>query len=312
MRIFYGTAEKNIDVTEICFAKLFNSEKNLISIPAGDEERTYFFTDPVYGSLKNIFIMIDSVIKEYGFNEIVKIQMKKVNNSINNEVSITISSDKDICDKLVPIQKNLKINFGSFYEELPEQKMAAKYLKGDERVLEIGGNIGRNSLIISSILQERLGGQLVVMECDNNIARQLEENRNINNKQFHIETAALSKRKLIQRGWQTMVLEEGSIVDNDWKKVNTITLDELTAKYNIHFDTLVLDCEGAFYYILMDMPEIIKNIKTIIVENDYKNPEHKRWVDDVLRENKFRLDYAEDGGWMYFTDASNFYEVWIR
>ena len=32
-----------------------------------------------------------------------------------------------------------------------------------------------------------------------------------------------------------------------YKPVNTITLEELNNKYNIEFDTLVLDCEGAFY-----------------------------------------------------------------
>ena len=55
-------------------------------------------------------------------------------------------------NKLYNIHSKLKLNYGSFYEELPEQKMAVRYLTGNEKVLEIGGNIGRNSLIIASIL----------------------------------------------------------------------------------------------------------------------------------------------------------------
>jgi hypothetical protein len=86
--------------------------------------------------------------------------------------------------------------------------------------------------------------------------------------------------------------------------VNTITLDQLNRKYNIQFDTLVLDCEGAFYYILMDMPEILDNIKLIIMENDYLNFSEKQYIDDVLIKNNFYRDYVETGGWQPPTAAS--------
>jgi hypothetical protein len=39
-----------------------------------------------------------------------------------------------------------------------------------------------------------------------------------------------------------------------YTNIYKITLEELNRKYNIMFDTLVLDCEGAFYYLLMEMP----------------------------------------------------------
>ncbi|NDB84401.1 MAG: hypothetical protein EB127_17110, partial [Alphaproteobacteria bacterium] len=78
----------------------------------------------------------------------------------------------------------------------------------------------------------------------------------------------------------------------------------------IEFDTLVLDCEGAFYYILMDMPEILTNIKTIIMENDYHDITHKNYIDTVLKENNFYLDYQEAGGWGCCRD--NFFEVWKK
>jgi hypothetical protein len=92
--------------------------------------------------------------------------------------------------------------------------------------------------------------------------------------------------------------------------VDTITLDQLRNKYNINFDTLVLDCEGAFYYILMDMPEILQNIKLIIMENDYLNESHKIYMDGLLREKGFIIDYVEGGGWGHF--ANNFFEVWKK
>ena len=71
--------------------------------------------------------------------------------------------------------------------------------KPDDKVLEIGGNIGRNSLIIASILKHDTN--FVTLECDKNIATQLKENRDLNHFKFHIENSALSKRNLIQKGF---------------------------------------------------------------------------------------------------------------
>ena len=183
--------------------------------------------------------------------------------------------------------------------------MVVKYLNGNEKVLEIGGNIGRNSLIIASILNN--ASNLVTLECDMSIANQLKENRALNNFNFHIESSALSNRKLIQKGWDTMPSD--TLIDG-YKWVNTITLEELKVKYDIKFDTLVLDCEGAFYYILMDMPEILTNINLIIMENDYHDLYKKEYVDSVLKQNYFYRDHVENGGW---GPCENFFfEVWKR
>jgi FkbM family methyltransferase len=211
----------------------------------------------------------------------------------------------EIAMKTFQIQSALRLNYGSFFEELPEQRMSVRYLTGKERVLEIGGNIGRNSLIIACLLNRQ--ENLVTLESNLEIAAQLKENRDANQLHFHVETSALSKRALIQKGWDTLpseTLQEGF----SW--VNTMTLDEIQTKYQIVFDTLVLDCEGAFYYILMDMPEILANINLIIMENDYTDITRKQYVDEVLTQNGFNRDYAEGGGWGPCTDY--FFEVWKK
>ena len=46
------------------------------------------------------------------------------------------------------------------------------------------------------------------------------------------------------------------------------------------------------------------------MENDYWDHSHKMYVDNVLREKGFILDYAESGGWGPCFD--NFYEVWKK
>jgi predicted O-methyltransferase YrrM len=100
----------------------------------------------------------------------------------------------ELQEKLHRIHNTLRIDHGSLNEEVPEQLMVVKYLTGTEKVLEIGGNIGRNSLVINSILKDNKN--LVVLESDSSIADQLLENRNLNNFNFHIENSALSNRKV--------------------------------------------------------------------------------------------------------------------
>jgi FkbM family methyltransferase len=293
MKIFYGIIDNNIEVTEICFNKLMLN--NIITIIDGDDNRGRLFPDPVFGVVKNIYIYNKNTISEYKDNQLLKIDI------LNNKIE-TI----DVYEKITNIHTHLQLKYGNFKEELPEQKMAVRYLTGNEKVLEIGGNIGRNSLIISYILGENQCN-LVSLETDINIANQLRENRNLNNMHFHIESSALSKRKLIQKGWDTIVSD--NLIEG-YNPVNIISFDELETKYNIKFDTLVLDCEGAFYYILMDMPEILDNIKLIIMENDYHDYSHKEYIDNTLKEHNFQIDYQEIGGWGHC--YNNFFQVWKK
>lgn len=284
MRIYYGITDYSIDVTKICLDKL--NHDNVIEIPTGDINRSKYFSDPLVGIKKNIIIEDNGVFTRYDEDTEIKINI-------------------NINTKLVNIHSKLKINYGSFNEEFPEQNMVVNYLTGNEKVLEIGGNIGRNSLIIASILNDDTN--LVTLESDMNISKQLMENRDMNHFQFHIESSALSNRKLIQKDWDTI---PSDILLEGYNWVNTITLEDLKTKYNIEFDTLVLDCEGAFYYILMDMPDILNNINLIIMENDYHDISKKNYIDEVLTKNNFIVDYVESGGWG--PCYNNFYEAWKR
>lgn len=295
--IKYGTRDLHIDVTHIAYDTM--KTQNMIIIPAGDSNRAKYFTDPVVGILKTIFIIDGNCVTEYDHTKTICID------TINNKIVVTSDLSSSDKDKLQNIHRQLKIKHGIFTDEYPEQLMAVKYITGSEKVLEIGGNIGRNSMVIAYLLQQQ--NNLVTLECDPEIAAQLIENRNINQLTFQVEDSALSKRNLIQKGWTTFVSD---VIPYGYKKVKTITLSELNNKYQIQFDTLVLDCEGAFYYILQDFPEILNKIKLIIMENDYFDITHKNYVDMILKQTGFTIDYVEAGGWG--PCYSNFYEVWKK
>ena len=302
LTIKYGTTFHYIDVTEIA-----NDLKKdgIIFIPSGDINRANLFSDPLSGILKSIFIESElDMFTEYDHTKYIYIDLNS-NKTYVNETPPTIKLSAR--EKLAHIHAGLQLHFGSFLDEFPEQLMATTYLTGEEKVLEIGGNIGRNSLIIGHILNQAKNTNFVSLESDTDISKQLIHNKELNGLHFFVENSALSKRKLIQKNWETM---ESDVLLSGYKPVNTITLEELNQKYNIEFDTLILDCEGSFYYILVDMPEILTNIKLIIMENDYNDITHKQYIDKVLNENNFYVDYTESGGWGPCYNF--FFQVWKK
>jgi hypothetical protein len=302
MKIEYGTQHQRIDVTAICYNML--RMKDWITIPQDDLARAYCFTDPLFGVLKSIFITHENHTSVYDHTQTIYIDVSSNHITTTKPDSILLDQDQ-VNKKLSDIHSRLQIQHGSLQDEFPEQQMAVRYLTGTEKVLELGGNIGRNSLVIASILGNN--PNFVVLECDVNIAAQLAENRDLNHFTFSIEPSALSKRPLIQRGWDTIVSD--TVLDG-YTPVSSITYHDLVLKYNINFDTLVADCEGALYYILQDMPEMLDHICLIIMENDYHDINHKNEVDRMLREKNFYVDYVESGGWG--PCYSNFFEVWKK
>ena len=167
IKILYGIKDNKKDVTEICLTKLTNN--NIITIPKGDNNRARFFSDHLVGKVKTIYIVIDDREFEYDHLQTIKVNL--------NNSTIHVSDEKDFNNKLSIIHSKLQLKYGTFKDELPEQKMAVRYLSGNEKVLEIGGNIGRNSLVIASIVNN---DTFVTLESDIRISKQLAENRDIN------------------------------------------------------------------------------------------------------------------------------------
>lgn len=296
---YYGIDENKTNISSLIKKCIKN---HILTIPSGDVNRANIFGDPLLNVYKNIFIK--KFYKETTYTDISNIYIDLINDIVY-QVDETSEDIKCLPEqKLKTIHSSLKIKHGNFNEEYPEQLMAVNYLIGNEKVLEIGGNIGRNTLVIARILNS---SNLVTLECDKESYNQLNENKLLNGLNFFIENSALSAKKLIQKGWDTV---PSDVLLDGYTSVNTITFQELKQKYQIDFDTLVLDCEGAFYYILNDFPEILNGINLIIMENDYHDISHKEYVNLVLKQQKFYVDYSQPGGWGPCVDF--FYEVWKR
>ena len=143
-------------------------------------------------------------------------------------------------------------------------ELAYRYIRPEYSVLEFGGNIGRNSITIASLLNKNRDGSVNLVTLETGDVSELRKNMESSGNKFTIINAGLSKKDLYQSGWVS-----GTTKDNNKSAVNKISLSEIYKISGINkFDTLIVDCEGCFYDITNDFPELLLNSKLIIIEND--------------------------------------------
>ena len=273
--IEYGTIDKKINVSEIINNKC--KKNNIIFIPASDIDRNNIIgIDPCYGIVKSIFINNEKFDQNY---EII----------INNDNNIYTNIINPTEFKLFKIHHDLIFD-GDLNCEIPEQLLSIKYINPNSKVLEIGSNIGRNTCAIAKILNN--SSNLTTVETMPENINILRKNRNQNNLKFNIIEGALSKEPLIQKDWVCIPKPTNGIIPSEYVEVKTFLYDKIKKNY----DTLILDCEGAFYYICKDFPEILDGINLVILENDFLNIEHKTYVDNLLTKNGLKSIYTQGGG----------------
>lgn len=304
LQVLYGLPHRYIEVTHLAIDHCRN--ENSLVIPSDDCARAQIFGDPVFGRLKHVVVKTDTEII-YDSTQIGIVDLTGMDVEAIREAALQRkqAAGNNPHHQLSEIHSRLKLVGGSLHDEYEEQIMAVSYIKPEAKVLELGSNIGRNTLVIASLLQNQ--ENLVTMECDPVSFGVLLQNRELNHFTFRADNSALSYQKLIQKGWDTIPSE---VVLDGYTPVVTSTFEELEARYDIQFDTLVVDCEGALYYILKDRPSILDNIQTIIMENDYYNLPHKHFIDGLMRSAGFSCVYTKAGGWG--PCYNNFYEVWAK
>jgi FkbM family methyltransferase len=210
---------------------------------------------------------------------------------------------------LSSIHNKLKFLYGSLNDEYPEQLLSVQFIQPHHRVLELGGNVGRNSCVIASILND--SKNLLVIESDPDNANKLKINGDNNNLKFLIEDSAISKIDLYQKDWLTKPLEDIKDSISQWKQIKTITWSQIKEKYNMNFDVLVADCEGALYYIIKEEPTFLESFNLIQIENDFPNKYQKDFVDEEFKKLGFKRIHQELGNFQH-PASEFFYEIWSR
>jgi len=323
MEVYYGyDNEHYINITNLIFEKCLNDKG--IYIPAGDHERCQLLGYDPYPNIRKHILIIDSNKEHHIFTFTKEFHISfgsicgKLKDGTNPKIwwNTTGKYIEDAKERLEALQKQFNLHYvgwGGFEMEYPEQLMAMRYLNENSKVLEIGGNIGRTSHIIHTILNNPHNH--VVMECEKEMAKQLRYNLDMNTyKDVRIETAALSKTKLYMDGGHgPRPLEDLSESENP-VEIPTISYSEIYQKYNVKFDTLVADCEGSLYYIFKEDPDMLNDLNLVIMENDYTILEHKQTVNNILKSKGFECIYQEKGvPWASWSCCYEyFYEVWKK
>ena len=165
--------------------------------------------------------------------------------------------------------------------ERPEQELIAKFLPSKCNVLEIGGESGTTSLIINSILDEAYKSKHVVVDPADTSIPKMTNVKKIYKTKFNIVHGFIGKdRTKHEQLW------EGC------KGKKMYSLNELETLISGKFDVLVIDCEGAFYNILNEFPEILDYTKLIIIEHDGPQ-EGINAIKNKLNNNNFTLIHSQ-------------------
>ena len=185
-------------------------------------------------------------------------------------------------ENLESVHKKLKILNGNFKDELPEQKMIFKHIKHDCKILELGPNIGRSSLIANYKLKNKKNH--VCIETIKKYCEELKENRDLNNMEFKIFEGAISDEPLYQKEWRTINKKKMG-----YSEVNTKSLKYIIDKYKIDFDTIIADCEGCLVPILKKNEWFLKQIKLIILEHDFYSEVDYNLFFELMKKHNFKL-----------------------
>jgi FkbM family methyltransferase len=291
IQVLYGINNSYSDITDLVRELCIHN--GLLEIPAGNGACDELFGDPLPNVLKHIKLTYQGVTTIFTADQPI----------ILNEAET--GGDTPPEDRLDAIHKRLKFKGGDIRDTYPNQLMVVMFLQPHNKVIELGAGIGRTTLTIASLLNN--SASVVAMECNAESYLTLCENRDANGLAFKVENAALSGRATYQKDWHTY--PEG-VQPPGAMRVPTTDWASLKAKYPMAFDTIVVDCEGALYYILQEYPDLLTNIKLVIVENNYSAADHLSYVDHVLFDNKFKCIFSKAGGWGPCT--KRFYEVWAK
>ena len=164
-------------------------------------------------------------------------------------------------------KNSLLFHYGSSFSnyELPERVLIKKYISRENKILEIGACVGVTSCFSNKLLENKQNH--VVLEPNPNMLGLLNKNKELNSSLFKIEEGILSLKKTEKLYFGpdylgSSVLNQNSL--NDSLKVKTFSIEKLSFKYNIIFDTLIMDIEGAEVEVLSDFE--LSSFNKIIAE----------------------------------------------
>lgn len=159
--------------------------------------------------------------------------------------------------------------------EYEEQKLIFKWLRPQDRVLMMGGNVGGGCLIADQLLTN--GSHAACVEPNPALWSTLEANKRSNNAQFRIVKQVVSNRKTFMKVCDGMskgtcsTTATSASEDGSWQQVDSIDLHVLERQmfHATHgFSFLIFDCEGCACSFFSEYPDILARSRAIMLEVD--------------------------------------------
>mmetsp|Transcript_19857 Transcript_19857/g.35746 ORF Transcript_19857/g.35746 Transcript_19857/m.35746 type:complete len:318 (+) Transcript_19857:57-1010(+) len=155
--------------------------------------------------------------------------------------------------------------------ESPEHELVQKYILANATVLELGARYGTTTCEIAAA--QGNSGNLVAVEPDPMVWDVWKKN---------VEAHGCAANQLMQVVGNVNRTQQGenhygtrfSLSDAnmpsfvDIEPGSAVAFSEVERKFNLKFDTLLIDCEGCIKYFLEDNPGVLEGINTILLEAD--------------------------------------------
>ena len=208
--------------------------------------------------------------KKYDFKEIEDLELSRI---VNNDVSLWNKPSLDSIRK-----EFTRVTPEQWKEENVEQELIHKYLLPGDIVFELGGNIGRSSIIACQVAG--VNGSLVVSESNEKYREELAQNMRGALCNFTI-VPAFSDTPLYQEDEPGFGSRTQNTPVDGFNRIKTLPYSELSS----YSPTVILiDCEGCFDDILHKADIDLSNVHTIIIENDGSEEQNKRIKDTLLKD----------------------------
>lgn len=270
MKILYGTDDLTIDVTQICYNKLLIDDK--ICIPSGNLYRSLLFTNKIFNTKRNIYIHIGNQITICNEYTLCCINIKTLQLQLFNEYDTIVNCNDKKFD-------NLLLNKNNEFKEI---------IKSDDKVCIFGSNKCEYTLNVCQLLSCK--SNCITLEPNKEVYNLLDENRLFTNSNYYLENKVLYYKKCII--YNDNILPSDILLDNyNW--VENIDILSLHEKYNIEFDTIVIEYSNMLYHLCREWNNslmncnLLDNLKCIIVKNEFKYQSDKNYVEKILNEYNF-------------------------
>lgn len=174
-----------------------------------------------------------------------------------------------------------KFSFLPGSEELPERMGILNHLHPESVVLEIGGGDGGVSILIAHVLTN--SKHFLTIEANPFKAKKLLQLGHIFSKPFYVFNGVLTdgsyKLDCISKDIKSYSICNNVVVN---EHTENLTFFDMQEKYNLKFDTLIIDCEGCYKYFLLDILKL-PQIKQVQIEWDGE------FLEDKILKEGFRL-----------------------